>query len=201
MRKFFRPKLPINKVIFSLIFTDGLVWAGYWVNNAIAAVYLQERIGVNAIQSISLGYAIFMLTRGLLQIPIARLLDKFPGFVDEGWSIILGGLFMGSSIFSYLFISEAIHLYLVQFLFGLGAATYLPAWRKTFATYLDKGKEGSEYALFDATSMLVGATMTVIGGSIVQMTANYDPVFISTSLMSVVGISSIFILIRTKAIQ
>jgi hypothetical protein len=39
-----------NFVVKVLMFTDGLVWAGYFMNNAIVAVYLNGQLGLEAVQ-------------------------------------------------------------------------------------------------------------------------------------------------------
>lgn len=192
--KKFRP----NAIIKGLIFADGLVWAGTFVNSAIASVYLAEKLPVNAVQIIGLAYAIYLLSRSIPELFIARKLDREKGLTDEIKSSAIGAFLLFISYTSYIFISEPWHIYLLSVVNGIGLTLYLPAWRKMFALYLDKGQEAKENALYDMMEAGVGAVASILGGFIVEEFGTFTPVFIGTGVLALISSISLYVLGKRK---
>jgi MFS family permease len=166
--------LKLNNIIQILTYSDSLLWGGYMMVNATAAIYLQDQIKTEPLEAISFGLAIYTLTRSIIQIPIAKFLDNRKEYTDEAYAIAIGCTLMAGSIFSYLFITQPWHLYLAQFVFGLGAASNMPAWRKTFAKFVDQNHEGLQYSVYDAITNMTIAGLTSLGGYLLAQTDNFQ---------------------------
>ncbi|MCB9790232.1 MFS transporter [Candidatus Nomurabacteria bacterium] len=78
-------------------------------------------------------------------------------------------------------------VYAINVLFGIGAAIYLPAWRKTFARYVDIGKEGQNYAISDMFLSITRSLASVAGGLLVELTGSFSYVFLVASLFTLIG--------------
>ncbi|MCA9390450.1 MFS transporter [candidate division WWE3 bacterium] len=190
-----------NNIIQVLTYTDSFMWGGYFMLNTLAAVYLQKQIQIDPLPVISLGFSIYMLSRSLFQIPVAEFLDSHKTFIDETLAITLSGIIVSISLFSYRFITEPWHLYLIQTFFGIGVAINLPAWRKTFARFVDNGHEGVEYSLYDIISNLVIAVFSALGGYLVSYTDSFIPLFnLAAALSLIASLISLFLL-RNKKIR
>lgn len=194
------PQFKFNPIIRILTFIDALVWAGYFMNNAIVAIYLSDRIGIDPIRAIGFGYAIFLVSRSLFQIPIAKFLDSKKS-INELYAISTGGLLIALSFISYLFISHEYHLYLTQAVFGLGAAIYLPAWKKTYTKNVDVGGEGSDWATTDTITALSAAALTAVAAFVVSRTDSFTYLFFIASFLAVIGALSVLALVRSKKIK
>ncbi len=179
--------LKFNSIIRILTYSDSLLWGGYTMLNATAAIYLKEHINTKPLEAISFGFAVYTITRSLVQLPIAKFLDKHPKYTDEAYAIAISCLIMASGIFSYQFVSEPWHLYMAQFIFGIGAALNMPAWRKTFAKFVDKNHEGLQYSIYDAITNLSVAALTSIGGFILAQTGNFRLLITIASLIIATG--------------
>ncbi|MCA9377171.1 hypothetical protein KC685_04590 [Candidatus Dojkabacteria bacterium] len=68
--------LKMNMVIRTLAAGNSFVGFGWFLFNSIVAIHLVERLGVNAIVAIATGSAIYLGTRGLLQIPFSMYMDS-----------------------------------------------------------------------------------------------------------------------------
>lgn len=191
-KKAFKP----NGIIRSLMITDALVWTGAFFNSAIAAVYLAQVIPENSVQIIAIGYAVYLMSRSLPQFLIAKILDHNKSYLDETYLAMFGTIIWGISYALFIFISKPWHLYTISILNGIGVAMYLPAWRKMFAKYLDKGQEAKENAFLDSIESAIGAGATILGAEIVTILGTFKPVFIAFGAMAVMA--SFFIAGLTK---
>lgn len=190
-----------NKIIQTLTYSDSFLWGGYYMMNALVAIYLQQKIAIDPLQVISFGFAVYMISRSIFQIPIAHFLDSHKSYIDEAYAIFLSCMIMGSAVFGYVFISEAWHLYLLQFIFGLGAAINMPAWRKTFARFVDKGHEGVEYSIYDIINNLVIALLTTFGGFLVSSSGKFEYLFSFSGILIFIGGFIALFLLKNKKIS
>lgn len=182
-REAFKP----NAIIKSLIAADTLVWTGAFFNSAIAAVYLAQVIPDNAVQVIATGYAVYLMSRSLPQFFVAKVLDHNKSYIDEVYLAMFGAILWGISYALFITISSPWQLYAISVLNGIGVAMYLPAWRKMFAKYLDKGQEAKENAFLDSIEAAIGAIATIVGAELVTILGSFKPVFIVFGAMSIIG--------------
>jgi predicted MFS family arabinose efflux permease len=127
-------------------------------------------------------------------------LDKHSGYIDEAIAIAISGGVIGISTISFIFVTESIHVYIIQFFIGIGAAINLPAWRKTFAKFLDDGKEATEYSLYDIITNISIALMIALGGYLVADFEGFRMFFLVAGILSILGGLIALVLLKTKKI-
>ena len=169
--------------------------------NALLAIYLEEKFEANAIQVISIGFAIYLVSRSILQIPIAEMLDKHKSYIDETIVISISCFLVGICIYMLIFVTEPWHVYLIQSFFGLAIALNLPAWRKTMSRFIDRGYEATEFTIYDIINSLFIAVLTAIGGYIVSSYGGFIALFIVAGTISIMGSFVTLYLLKNKRIQ
>ncbi len=178
----------INFVLTYLTISDVIVTTGLGLFGPIFAVYIHERIGTeHSLEVIGVATAIYLFTRSIGQIPLAALIDKIPGEKDDYTFLVLGTFLFALVPIMYLFISEAWHLYLIQFFYGIASAMVNPAWFAIFTRHIDKGKEGTQWGVYQTLVDMSGAISAPIGGFFAA-TLGFAPVMIVASVMSFTSI-------------
>jgi MFS family permease len=189
-----------NKIIQLLTFSDCFLTGGYLMINATVAIYLQEKLASNSFEVISIGISIFMISKSLFQIPISRYLDKLKSYKDETLAIALSSVLISLGIFGLKFITQPFHLYICQFIIGLGFSINLPSWRKTFAKFVDKGYEALEFSINDVFYNISIAALIFLGGLILNQTGDFQLVFTLSSVLVLIGGFIMLFLLREKKI-
>ncbi|KXK27079.1 MAG: Major Facilitator Superfamily protein [candidate division WS6 bacterium OLB20] len=157
-------QLTSNKVIWLLTLSDIFTWGSYYIISTIAGIYLAGRLGVNAVEIIGIGTAVYFVCRAVFQIPVGIITDRLERDRDEVLILAIGSILMGMSFVMYPLIDRPISYFFLQFLFGLGTAMNLNTWRKLFAKNLQKNNEGKEYGMYEVfMSMAIAAFSWVAG--------------------------------------
>lgn len=162
-----------NKVVILLTLADVFSWGPYFIISALAGIYLAGKLGENAIEFIGIGTAIYYLTRAITQIPIGSITDKIKKDKDDIFFLIAGIILMGIPYLLYPLISQPMHYYILQFVFGLGVSLNLSTWRKLFAMNIDSGREGRQYGFYETIISLA----TVIFSTIIGLVANLGDIY------------------------
>lgn len=166
-------KYTINRVIWYLTLSDIFTWGLYFMVNSIVGIYLENKLGGNAIAYIGIGTAIYYVAKGGLQIPVGLFTDRIKRDKDDILFLLLGNIFMGLPFFFYPILETPILYYVMQFVLGLGSAMNLVSWRKLFAENLDKGREGYNYAVYDTIMSAAGAGFSLLAGYIASISQVY----------------------------
>ena len=193
----------INKVLIFLTFSDVFSWGSFTVISALTGLYLAKKLGQNTVEYVGIGTAIYFFVRGLAQMPIGHLTDKFKKDKDEIFLLALGIVLMGIPFLFYQKITVFYHYFLLQAIFGLGAALNVTNWRKLFALNIDGGREGRQYATYETIMSLCTGVLSVVGGVIANMGEKYFDMVISFSglfiLFSTVWILLIYLIEERKS--
>ncbi len=160
----------ISHTIRTLITSDFLINSGFSVFAPVFAVFVTDQISDGSIEVVGFAVAIGQIVKSLLQIPVARYLDRNHGEFDDFYSMVTGSCLLAITPFLYLFASQSMHLYLIQAVFGLGAALAVPPWYAIFTRHIDKMKENVEWSLESVAIGISGAGASALSGVIV---ANY----------------------------
>ena len=180
-------KLP-NKVIQNLTIADFFFWGGYGLISPLLSIFIVEQIPNTTIEIATIATSLSYLPR-VFEIPIGSIMDKIKGNTDELSFLSIGNLLAGISSIVLALSTDIIHIYIAQLLFGLGVAIQLPAWRILFTQFIDKGKEGKDWATTDTlTSASLTGSMFISG--ILAMQWSIRTVFVIAGILSI--ISSIF---------
>jgi MFS family permease len=113
----------------------------------------------------STSYAIYTLVYALLTTLMGKLEDtKF----NKEKMVFLGYLILMIGNLLMLLVQKSLDLYLVQTLMGIGVAIITPAWEALYSLALDKGKESSEWAYWNASIGIAASIAALLGGVIVN---------------------------------
>jgi MFS family permease len=189
----------INKVVILLTLSDVFAWGPFLIITAISAVYLASKLGENVVEIVGIGTSIYFVTRALFQVPIGLLTDKLKSDKDEIFILILGVLLMGLPYIFYPQISNPIHYYILQFIFGMGVSLNVTNWRKLFATNVDSGREGIQYATYETIISIATAILSTLIGLVASLGEIYfDIVIVSAGIVMMLGSIWIILIYKVK---
>ncbi|MEK7638123.1 MAG: MFS transporter [Patescibacteria group bacterium] len=158
----------ISHTIRVLITSDFLINAGMSVFAPVFAVFVTKQIVDGSVEVVGFAAATAQLVKAMLQIPVARWLDRNHGEYDDFYSMVTGSGIIALTPFMYLFASQAWHLYVIQAWFGIGAALAVPPWYAIFTRHIDKMRENVEWSLESVAIGISGAGAAALSGIIVS---------------------------------
>lgn len=178
--------LNFNSVIRWLIISDLIVIGSYGLLAPIFAVFITDYIPGANIQVAGIAMTIFLITKSLVQIPLATVIDKIKGEKDDFWIVFVGSIIMSLIPLLYIFIETITQLYLVQAIYGLVTAATFPAYMAIFHRHLDRGKEGTELGVYYTLTDIGSAATGAIGGSLAYY-LGFKWVFILVAVFNLLG--------------
>lgn len=173
----------VNHVIKTLILSDFYFNMGLGLFGPIFAIFVTGQIEGGSIEVVGFAAGITQLVKVILQIPIARYLDKNHGEYDDFYSMILGGALISLAPFLYIFATTASHIYLIQASYGVGLAFLVPPWYAIFSRHLDKLHENIEWS-FESVAIGIAAASSAAIGGIVANRFGFQTVFIVAGILS-----------------
>lgn len=156
----------MNPIIKILIFADFFVFSGLGLINPIFAVFIKETLAGATLASVGVAATIFLVVKAVLQIPIARFTDREPASAREFWTMLAGYLIISLVPFLYLWIERVQGLYVVQAIYGLGAALAFPGFMAIFTKFADHERAGFSWSVYSTVTLLSAAAAAAIGGFI-----------------------------------
>ena len=194
-KKSLKKKLIDNKIIRTLILSDIFIISGFGLVSPILAVFFTEQIQGGDVKVAGLASMIYLITKSVLILPIARFLDRKKGEKDDFYAMILGSILTSYVPFSYLLVKTPLQVYASQALYGLGEALSYPSWLAIFTRHVDKKKTGFEWGLYYTLTDLFGAVTAGAGGAIASH-LGFKPLFMMVGTMSLVGSSVLLFFYR-----
>ena len=176
----------INPVVRFLTISDIMILSGFGLISPIFAVFIVDIIKGGTLEVVGIASAVYLLTRSLIQIPAATMIDKIKGEKDDYWALQIGSLVFSFVPLFYLFISTPMELYFVQFFYGLASAFTYPAWLAIFTRHIDREHEGVEWGVYQTLVDLGGAASASVGGFLAYQ-FGFNLLFVLVSLISFVG--------------
>ncbi len=167
-----------------LLFAEACFTIAAGMLGPIYAVFVDE-IGGNLLDASS-AWAVFMLTMGIIVFLIGRWEDRLK---HKERIIILGYAIRALGYLGYVFVYNQPSLLVVQFILGLGGALNIPAYDSMYTRFLDKGKEASEWADWEAMYYIMTAFAAIFGG-IVASVFGFRSLFVIMFIFSLIGMFS-----------
>ncbi len=178
--------MKINYVIKTMIKADFFVYSGFSLFAPVFAVFITGQIQGGSLQIVGFAAAIYQVFKSGLQIPIARVLDKNHGEYDDFYSLVFGTFLIATIPFWYIFASTASHIYVIQAVYGIGAAFAIPPWYAIFTRHIDKLKENVEWSL-DSVALGVGGASAAAVGGILADKFGFQFVFLMGGVLAILG--------------
>ena len=166
---------------------DIMFFSAYGLIGPIFAVFVTNQIAGATIATAGFAATINLLVRALLQMPIARYIDRHKGEKDDFKFMVAGSTLISIVPFAYLFVTTPLHLYLAQVVLGIGGALANPGWYAIFTRHIDKGKEGTEWTLENVGVGLAAAGTAAIGGILAQY-FGFNNLFLIVGIVSLLGL-------------
>lgn len=131
----------------------------------IFAVFITSSIVGATLKTVGFALALYALAKSLLQVPLARFLDRTKGEKDDFYALMAGATVAVFYPFALLGVSQVWHLYVLEIIAGLSAAALMAAYYSLFARHVDKGAEGFEWSLFSVGGLTVSSAIgSALGG-------------------------------------
>ncbi len=176
----------INPVIRFLILGDVIYYAGIGLLTPIFAVFIIDSVPGGSVEVAGIAIAIYLVTKSVMQLPAAYIIDKICGDKDDFWFMFVS-LFVAAIVpLSYLFVSTPFELYIAQFVLGLALAFNFPSFMALFTKYIPDSKEATTWSIYYALFDLLSAGAAAIGG-IMAVIFGFGPLIIAVSSIGVIG--------------
>ncbi len=176
--------IKINRVVKFLVLSD-LLFLGSWsLISPIFPIFIIEKIKGGSLITIGLTAALYWLVKSSLQLPIANYLDRTDGEKDDFYALVIGLTLAALASFSFALVNQLWQLFLVQFIYAISMALYIPSWSGIFSRHLDEKRISFDWSL----------DSTIVGF------AAFVATFISGFLASWFGFSFIFLVVGVASL-
>lgn len=179
--------LGLNPVVRFLIVSDVVIQGSAGLLAPIFALFVQDFINSDDTAAVAgVAAAIYLVTKSLLQIPAASLVDRIPGERDDYQILFWSSIVMGIVPITYLFIDTPIQLYIVQAILGATTAFSFPSYMAIFTRHIDRQKEGTEWGVYFTLTDMSAAFAAAVGG-ILAVTVGFRELIIGLAALNVLG--------------
>lgn len=179
--------LKLNQVILIIIFAQFIFTVAANFSVPFFALFVVKDIGAAA-AAVGFASAIYWVTKSILQLPIARWIDRNHGEVDDYYSLLVGLAITTGSLFLFYFARELWHVFAIQAMIGIGDAFVVPPLYAIFSRHLDHDAEGFEWALQSSFSVGAGSAL---GGTLSGLLVGFlgiRPLFLINGTLMLIGL-------------
>lgn len=184
---------PINQVILIIIFAEFVFTIGAALLGPLVAIFITKDIGA-PVTVVGFSVAIYWIVKSILQLPVARYLDRNHGEVDDYYSVLSGLAISTTAVYLYYFVQAAWHIYALQVLIGAGDALVVPAFQAIFIRHLDKNQEAFELALRSSFSYGAGSAFGGALSGILAIVIGIRAIYLIYGTLMLIGFSILLFL-------
>ena len=178
--------MKVNQVVRTLVLADFFTNAGFSVFAPVFAIFVTRQVDGGTMAVVGFGAAIVQIAKILVELPVARILDKNHGEYDDFYSLVFGSTLIALVPFLYLFATQVVHIYIIQAIYGVGIAFSVPPWYAIFTRHIDKLQESFEWTL-DSVSVGLGAAAAAAVGGLLAQRFGFNFVFLAGGLFAIFG--------------
>ncbi|KKT80980.1 MAG: hypothetical protein A3B99_01525 [Candidatus Yanofskybacteria bacterium RIFCSPHIGHO2_02_FULL_44_12b] len=176
----------INHVVKTLVWSDFYLESGLAFFAPIFAVFVTGQINGGSLQVVGFAAALTQICKIILEIPIAKYLDKNHGEYDDFYSMVFGSFLMSMAPFMYLFASTVNHIYIISAVYGIGLAFFVPPRFAIFSRHIDKEKENIEWT-FKSIAVGIGAAGAAALGGVIAEKFGFSLVFVIAGVVAIMA--------------
>ena len=181
-------RLPkINQIILIIIVAEFVLVTAFGFLSPIFAVFVTEQIRNGTVKVVGFALTIYWVTKSIIQLFVARYLDKNHGEVDDFYFLITGALLNALWVSLYYFAQETWHVYTLHFMVGISDAMLVPPFYGIFTRHIDKGQEGFEWSLYSSFSLGAGSALGGALGGILAAAAGFRIIFPIVGLLTFIS--------------
>ncbi len=182
----FRP-FKFNQVILVIIFAQFVFTVAASLSVPVFALFIVQDIGAAA-AAVGFASAIYWVVKSILQLPVARWIDKNHGEIDDYYSLLIGIGITTLGIFLMYFAGELWHVFLIQAMIAVGDAFAVPPLYAIFTRHIDSGSEGFEWTLQSSFSLGGGAALGGVLNGILVGLIGIRPLFLINGTLMTIGL-------------
>lgn len=194
----------INKIILVVIISQFVLTTAFGLLAPIFAVFVTQRIVGGSIAVVGFVISIYWIIKSVLQLFVARFIDRNHGEIDDFYFYLAGGFLNAIFISLYFFASEVWHVYVLHSLIAVADAMLVPPFYAIFTRHIDSGQEGFEWSLYSSFSIGAGMALGGALGGVLATVAGFRAVFPLVGFLTLVSTSMLLMLkpyIRPKVPQ
>lgn len=175
---FTKIKIPeISHVVLVIIIAEFILITAWGFLAPIFAVFITQQIAGGTVAVVGFAITIYWVTKSILQLFVARFIDRNHGEIDDFYFFIAGGLLNAVFVSLYYFVSTVWHIYALHFLIAVADAMLVPPFYAIFTRHIDKGKEGFEWSLYSSFSLGAGSALGGAAGGILATLVGFRIIF------------------------
>lgn len=179
--------LSVNRIIQILLLFLFVLNLGSALFGPIFGIFATQGIQGATLKTVGFAVGILAIVKSIIQIPLAKKIDKNLEERDDFYLMFFGGLIASFYAFTLTIISQIWQLYLLQVLAGVGDACIMAAYYALFSRHTDKGKEAFEWTLFSVWGLTISAALGSSIGGIVADAFGFKILFMTTALLSLIS--------------
>lgn len=186
MERFFtKLKLPkVNQVVLVIVTSEFILTTAFGFLAPFFAVFVTQQIIGGSVAVVGFAITIYWVTKSILQLFVAKHIDKNHGEIDDFYFFLAGGFLNAIFVSLYYFASNVWHIYTLHFLIGVADAMLVPPFYAIFTRHIDKGREGFEWSLYSSFSLGAGTALGAALGGILATIAGFRVVFLLTGILT-----------------
>ncbi len=177
----------INQVILIIVFADFMLVTAFGFLTPVFSLFITQEITRGTVAVAGFALTIYWSVKSVLQLFVARYIDKNHGEYDDFYSMVIGGLISSVAVGFFYFATSVWHIYLLQTVLAVGDAFLVPPFYAIFTRHVDKGKEGFEWALYSSFSIGAGAALGGAFGGVLATIVGFRAVFPLVGLLAFVA--------------
>ncbi len=171
-------RLPkVNQVILLIIVSQFILTTGAGFLTPIFAVFVTQQIAGGTVAVVGFALTIYWVTKSILQLFVARHIDKNHGEIDDFYFFVAGAYLNAVFLALYYFATTSFHIYLIHFFIGISDSLLVPPFYAIFTRHIDKEHEGFEWSLYSSFSLGAGSALGAGVGGILALLFGYRAVF------------------------
>ena len=184
----------VNQVILVIIIAEFIFITGFGFLPPLFAVFVTSNIVGGSIAVVGFALTIYWVTKSIVQLFVARYIDRNHGEIDDFHFFLAGGLLNAVLVTLYYFAQTPFHIYALHFLIGIGDALWVPPFYAIFTRHIDKEKEGFEWSLYSSFSIGAGSALGAAVGGILGTIVGFRAVFPFVGVMTLIATILLFFL-------
>jgi len=157
----------MNRTLWTLLLSDVFLDVGFGLIDPILAIYLNNQISGATIVAIGFATTIFLITKVIVQLPFSKYADKLDSSKKRLF-IIIGTLLVTISPIILIFATDIKHVYLAEFIHGVGSGIATAVWLGLWSRNLDKKREGFQWSFYQSFTAASFAISAAIGATLAQ---------------------------------
>lgn len=177
----------INRIIQVLLLFLFVLNVSEALFSPLFAVFITSSILGATLKTVGFAVAIYAITKSIVQVPLAKSIDRKMGERDDFYLMFLGGIVVSLQAFFLIGVTKPWQLYLLQVFGGIGGASIMAAYYALFSRHTDRGKEAFEWSLFSVGGLTISAAVGAFLGGIIADALGFKMLFLTSGILSLLA--------------